>query len=278
MSTILVTGATSGFGRLIAQELHERGHTVVGTSRAPSSADRGDFPLIELDVTDDDSVTAGVAAAVAQAGPLDVVVNNVGRGSWGIQEAFTAQQLQQLLELNAIGAYRVDRAVLPAMRERGSGLLIHVSTLAGRLVIPFMGPYAAAKHALEAIAEGFATELAGTGVESVLVEPQSYPTAGALDGMMFPNDDTRARGYGRLADYASSAFEQNDQQLRSNEASDPAEVAEAVAALVDSPTGSRPLRITVGGPMTQLVTGVNAAAEEARGQLLGFMGLQTGGA
>ncbi len=284
---VLVTGSSSGFGRLITETLARQGHTVFAGIRDTGGrnadqiaalqalADRDGLKIhsVDLDVTDESSVTQAVSDLLAQAGRLEVLVNNVGQGSWGLTEGFTAQQTQQLFETNVFGAMRLNRAVLPQMRSQRSGLLIHVSTLVGRLVLPFMVPYAAAKHALETVAEGYRYELAPFGVDSVIVEPQSYPTAGSLDKMVLPHDQERVQAYGDLAVRGAGMFAYNDQSLRSGQMGNPQDVADAVATLMAMPTGARPLRTVVAAQMGGLVEPINAVTEGVQAQLLQFTGL-----
>ena len=201
-TNILVTGAAGGFGQLITDGLLAAGHRVIATMRAVEERNhavaerlRGAGALVvEMDVTDTASVDAGVAQAIAAFGQLDVVVNNAGVGVLGLQEAYTAEDLQRLFDINVFGVQRVNRAVLPAMRQRGTGLLIHVSSLLGRITIPFYGPYNASKWALEALAENYRTELSQSGVEVCLVEPGGYPTS-FIDHLMKPSDKARAATY-----------------------------------------------------------------------------------
>ena len=284
---VLVTGSTTGFGRLTVETLARQGHTVFASMRDTGDRNAGhaseleefagrdglDLRVVEIDTSDDASVERGVNQVADEAGRIDVLVNIVGQGSWGLTEGFTTEQQKALFETNYFGAMRMDRAVIPHMRERDSGLLVHISTLAGRLVLPFMVPYAAAKHAIEVLAEGYHYELSPFGIESVIVEPQSYPTQGSLHKMVTPEDAGRLEAYGDLAQRSEAMFEQNDQQLTGEEAPNPQDVADAVARLVSTQAGERPLRTLVGGPMTQLVEPINQTTEGVQEQLLGFMGL-----
>jgi NAD(P)-dependent dehydrogenase (short-subunit alcohol dehydrogenase family) len=117
--------------------------------------------FFDLDVTDDQSVQSAVEKATEEMGSIDVVINNAGIGVIGMQEHFTPDDFQKLFDINVVGVQRVNRAVLPQMREKGSGLLIHVSSLLGRMTLPFYGPYNASKWALEALAENYRVELSG---------------------------------------------------------------------------------------------------------------------
>ena len=284
---VLVTGGSTGFGRLTAETLARQGHRVFASMRdvagrnashaaeLRSLAERDGLALevAEIDTGDEDSVEGGVAGVAEKAGRIDVLVNNVGQGSWGLAEAFTTEQQKDLFETNFFSAYRTNRVVAPLMRERGSGLIVQVSSLIGRLVLPFMVTYSTAKHAVEALAEGYHYELAPFGVDSVIVEPQSHPTPGSLHKIVKPADAGRLASYGELAGRADAMFEGNDRMLTCEDAPDPRDVADAIARLVAAPAGERPLRTLVGGPMTQLVDPINRATDGAQAQLLGFTGL-----
>lgn len=178
-SVILVTGSTTGFGRLTVETLARQGHYVFAAIRDVNgknaeharqlrdlaARDGLQLDVVEIDTGDEASVNAGVGSVLEHAGCIDVLVNNVGQGTWGIVEGFTVEQLQQHLDVNFFSAVRMNRAVLRSMRERWSGLFIQVSSLIDRLVLPFMTQYSAVKHAVEALAEGYHYELAPFGVE-----------------------------------------------------------------------------------------------------------------
>lgn len=284
---VLVTGSSTGFGRLTAETLARQGHTVYASMRgvaAHNAAHARDLAtlaardglalrVVELDTGDDASVEAAVARVVAEAGRVDVLVNNVGQGSWGVAEGYTTAQVRDLFETNVFSAVRATRAVLPHMRAQRAGLLVQVSSLIGRLVLPAMVPYSAVKHAVEALAEGYRYELAALGVDSAIIEPQSHPTAGSLEKIVQPGDRDRVAAYGGFAAWSDAAYQGNDQSLRGDQAPNPQDVADAVARLVAQPFGQRPLRTLVGGPMTQLVRPVNAVTEQVQQQFLGFVGL-----
>jgi len=174
---ILITGSSTGFGRLFAETLSRSGHTVFATMRDPAGrnlpkaaelrdlADRESLPLhvLEPDVTSDASVERAVQAVVDHSARIDVAINNAGYGVVGLAEAVTTEQARQIVDTNFFGPARVNRAVLPHMRRLHSGLLLHVSSGAGRLVLPGMAFYCASKFALEALAETYHYELAAKG-------------------------------------------------------------------------------------------------------------------
>ncbi len=177
MSSILITGASKGIGRATAVELARRGHRVIATARDPRALSGLDVDQrLRLDVTDQ----ASVDAAVAQAGEIDVLISNAGVIFRAAVEASPVAEIERLYAQNTAGAIRVTQAVLPQMRERGSGRLVFVSSVAGRTVLPGNAAYAATKWALEAFAEALAMELADFGIDVTLAEPGPV-SSGALD-------------------------------------------------------------------------------------------------
>jgi NAD(P)-dependent dehydrogenase (short-subunit alcohol dehydrogenase family) len=177
-------------------------------------------------------------------GQIDVVVNNGGVGVLGLQEAYTAGDMQRLFDIDLFGVQRVNRAVLPAMCRRGAGLLIHVSSLLGRITIPFYGPYNASKWALEAMAENYRTELSQFGVEVCLVEPGGYPTS-FIDNLLEPSDTARAATCGYMQYAPAAALRNLEQALAANPPQNPQRVADALDDLIARPDGERPFRTTV---------------------------------
>ena len=168
---VFFTGANGGFGLLTTLSLLGAGHTVVASMRntdtrnldAADELRAAGAHVVELDVTDDVSVEEAVANAVEFAGSLDAVINNAGVGSIGLLETFTPADWQAIFDINVFGVQRVNRAALPFMREQGSGLLVVVSSVVGRMALPFFGPYNAAKFAVEGLAETYRSELSALG-------------------------------------------------------------------------------------------------------------------
>ncbi|MEO8701117.1 MAG: SDR family oxidoreductase [Kofleriaceae bacterium] len=284
MQTILITGASAGFGRLASLALARRGHTVFATMRDPDTRNRAAadelrqiaeieglvLHVLELDVTSDASVTRAIDAALATTGHLDTVINNAGYMTSGLNETVTPEQLHAVFDTNVIGMQRVNRAVLPSMRARKAGLLVHLSSGLGRVLIPFTGTYAATKWAVEALAETYRYELKATGVEVAIVQPGAFPTNFG-GGMIVGTDQARAGGYGPLADGLQKFGESLAQMFAVPDAPDPQEVAVALVALVESPVGQRPPRVVVDRFQGQGAIALNAAhAEVQRGVLAGF--------
>ena len=249
---ILITGASGGFGTLTTRTLLEKNHTVVAAMRQPDGKNKSmaeelksaGAHIIAIDVTDEVSVDQGIAALMEKAGGVDVVVNNAGVGVLGLQETFTPEDWQKLFDVNVFGVQRINRAVLPHMRQKQSGLLIHISSLLGRMTLPFYGPYNASKWALEALAENYRTELSGLGIDSCIVEPGGYPTT-FMDNLIKPGDPTRDSGYGELAQAPEGLLTSFEKALADNPEQNPQRVADAVANLVDTPAGKRKFRTVV---------------------------------
>lgn len=249
MSKILITGANGGFGALTVKSLLGLGHSVVAAMRNTETKNKAaadelsalGAKIVNLDVADDESVNAGVAKAIELMGGLDVIVNNAGVGVLGIQEQFSTDDFKRLFDINVFGVQRVNRAAVPYLRKQGSGLLIHVSSLLGRISLPFYGPYNASKWALEALAENYRVELSGFGVDSCIVEPGGYPT-GFMKNLMTPSDKSQNESYGAMADAPQRMFENFEGALAGNPAQNPQNVANAIAKLIDTPAGQRPMR------------------------------------
>lgn len=172
---VLITGASSGIGRACAERLSARGHTVYGTSRKPSSGPTG-YRMLELDVTQDDSVQKAVATVLEEQGHLDAVVNNAGYALAGPVEETSLEEARRQFDTNVFGVLRVCQAVLPSMRARGSGLIINMSSLGGVVGLPFQGLYSASKFALEGLTESLRQEVAAFGIQVTLLQPGDVRT------------------------------------------------------------------------------------------------------
>jgi len=276
-TVILITGASTGFGRAAAETLARRGYTVFATMRdtvgrnaenreaLESLTMREGLALetLEMDVTDEDSVDRAIQQALDRAGRLDVVINNAGFTNIGVTEAYTVEQVRQIFDTNVLGIVRVNRAVLPGMRSQRSGLLIHVSSAAGRVVVPFLGPYSASKFAVEAIADAYRFELTPFDVDSVLVEPGIHRTP-IFDKISSPADSARVAGYGHAAEYAKRVLDVFQAGISAPDALESKEVVDCFIRLIETPYGERPFR-TVPTPAIQpLLAAYNAAAAELR--------------
>ena len=200
--------------------------------------------VVEIDVTSDDSVNSGVKQAVDMMGGIDVVVNNAGVGVVGMQEFFTAEDWRKLFEVNVFGVQRMNRAVLPYMREQGSGLVVYVSSLLGRVTLPFYGPYNASKWALEAMAENYRAETSTFGIDNCIVEPGGFATT-FFDGLMQPSDQSRVESYGEFMNVPDQMFGGFAEALEANTEQNPQNVADAIVNLINQSVGQRPFRTPV---------------------------------
>ncbi len=161
-----------------------------------------------------------------------------------MQEMFTSDDFKFLFDVNVFGVQRMCRAVIPHLRKQGSGLLIAVSSLLGRMTLPFYGPYNATKWAVEALAENYRTELSGFGVESIVVEPGGYPTT-FFANLVTPSDHSRDAEYGEFLQAPEAAKENFGKALENNPAQDPQDVADAISHLVSMERGHRPFRTVI---------------------------------
>jgi NAD(P)-dependent dehydrogenase (short-subunit alcohol dehydrogenase family) len=174
---VLVTGASSGFGSAISRTLAAKGYRVFGTARAARTSASDGFTTLTLDVTQEASVTACVSEVIRAAGRIDAVINNAGMGIAGAIEDTSAAEAQAQFETNFFGTHRVCRAVLPHLRAQRSGLIINMSSLAGRIPLPFQGFYSATKFAIEAYTEALRMEVRPFGIAVSMVEPGDFATA-----------------------------------------------------------------------------------------------------
>ena len=256
---ILITGAGSGIGKLSAQALARAGHTVYATMRdiagrnaARAAAARDwaqrhgvDLRPLELDVLSQASCGAAVAAVVAEQGRLDVVVQNAGHLVVGPTEAFTAEEVAKVLDTNFLGAQRVLRAALPRLRARESGLLLWISSTTTKGGFPpFLGPYGAAKAAMDSLAVSLSYEVSRFGIETSIMVPgaftrgtEHFPSAGK------PLDAGRTAAYARYDGVLDQVGERLD-ALTPPEA-DPQAVADELVRIVGLPRGQRPFRTVV---------------------------------
>ena len=182
--SVLITGASSGIGRASALYLADKGYRVAATSRSLGRLDGlrrdaeriGDIHCVELDVDSDRSVSAAAESVTEVYGGIDVLVNNAGYGLWGPVQSFSLEELESQFQTNFFGAFRMIKAVLPSMSEQGSGTIINVSSVEGRIVTPFSGGYAASKFALEGLSEAMRYELWPQGIRVAVVEPGLFAT------------------------------------------------------------------------------------------------------
>ncbi len=251
--TILITGASTGFGRDTAETLARAGHKVFASMRDPEAKNRAhvdalrdqNIEVVELDVTDSQSVDRAVAEVISKAGRIDVLINNAGVAAAGVSESFTPEQATALFDVNVIGLRRVTRAVLPHLRRNNDGLIINIGSILGRVTFPFFGLYGASKFAVEALTDSYRYEVSQLGIDVVLVQPSAYPTQMYASATQ-PADTGRAAEYGAVGEIPGAMFQHLTTMLSGPDAPDAHDIAEAIAKLIVTPKGARPVRTVVG--------------------------------
>lgn len=261
--SILITGCSTGFGRMGAEHYARLGAKVFATMRnlpraegdeliALAKADNLDIHVLEIDVTSDEQVAAGVAEAERiNGGALDVVINNAGISFGGPIEIQDVEATKLTLDTNVVGPQRIHRAVLPAMRAAKSGLIINISSQLGRVIAPGFGQYSPSKFALEAMSEALAYELVPHGIDVNVIEPGGYPTMiwsnankNSLE-LLDRSDGTHTSGYAAMIEQLG--------KRTGGGSTDPMDVPHAIAKVIAMPAGTRPLRTPVHpGPKPQI--------------------------
>jgi len=250
---ILITGTSTGFGKLTAITLAKAGHTVIAAMRgttgknetvAKELAALPGIEVVELDVTSDESVTKAIQQTLTKHGKIDVLVNNAGVSGFGLLEAYSIEQVRQMMEVNFYGVIRTYDAVLPSMRKNKNGLIINLSTGASGFTLPFMIPYFASKFAVESITEGLQSELKPYGIENVSIQSGVYPTEmnnGSKAGVNADKPEIVA-AYGE--DAVNVANKMGDALFgkMAEFKMDPQTIADGILALVNMEKGKRPLR------------------------------------
>jgi NAD(P)-dependent dehydrogenase (short-subunit alcohol dehydrogenase family) len=291
MSVVLITGAATGIGNLTARSLAQDGHIVYASMRNLASRnanhanelldmaqrDDVDIRVVELDVQSQDSADSAVKTILNAAGQLDVVVHNAGHLYIGYAEAFTAEDIARLFDINVIGLQRVNRAVLPHMRERRSGTLIYVGSTSTISVPPFLGPYVASKAAFDALAHTTAYEVAQFGIETTIVMPgaftkgtEHYPNASRA------SDEETTRAYAALDSMVARSEEAAEGLFRPDVDADPVSVAREITDILALPVGAKPFRsvidFTDAGVPELSVEAVNLVARRHQESFISRMG------
>jgi NAD(P)-dependent dehydrogenase (short-subunit alcohol dehydrogenase family) len=277
---ILITGASTGFGRLFTETLARKGHTVFATMRDPDGKNTKNaaeiealakkeslaIQILDLDVTKDNSVEKAVRAVVDKAGRIDVVINNAGYVVTGLMETITIDEAQRQFDTNFFGCVRVNRAALPHMRKQKSGLLLHISSGAGRIVFPSFGFYCASKFALEAFSEAYNYELGAQGIQSISIQPGAYQTA-VFGNVQQGSDTARAETYGTANQILGKISDGLNKA-----AGNAQEVADAVLRVIETPAAQRKAHYRV-SPQDVGVDAINDLCEKTQDSLLQAFGV-----
>jgi NAD(P)-dependent dehydrogenase (short-subunit alcohol dehydrogenase family) len=238
----LITGASSGFGRAIAEAAHARGDSVIAAARNLDAlgefAERDRVHPLRLDVTDSSQREAAVAESVERFGRIDMLVNNAGRTQVGAVEETTDEELRDLFELHFFAPVALTRAVLPQMRAQGGGMIVQMSSVGGQTTAPGFSAYCATKFALEGLTETLRDEVAEFGIRTLIIEPGAFRTGLFRPGSAYTSEE--------MKEYADTvgptrAYVRDD---HGRQPGDPAKAAEAIIAAIDS--DEPPLRLVLG--------------------------------
>jgi NAD(P)-dependent dehydrogenase (short-subunit alcohol dehydrogenase family) len=277
--SVLITGASSGFGYLAALHLAREGAKVVASMRniprpevdelAVNAKGEGlEINIVEIDVTSDEQVTAGVAEAEKIiGGPIDILVNNAGIGLTGPVELQDMEATRLMFDTNVFGAHRMARAVLPGMRKAKRGLIFQISSQLGRVILPASGHYSPTKFALEAMSEAMAYELVPHNIEVCVIQPGGYPTK------VWVNRNVLAKALrDRLTEEEAAAYPALVARMGTEDGSgrnaDPMDIPRAIAEIAAMPPGTRPLRRAV-HPGNKPQEAINKVSAETQLAMLG---------
>ncbi len=278
--SILITGSSSGFGRLGAEHYARLGAKVFATMRnlprpeatdleALAKSDQLDITVLEIDVTKDDQVQSGVAAALkAAGGKLDVLINNAGISIAGPIEAQDMEATNLIFDTNVFGVQRMIKAALPSMRANGNGHIFNVTSQLGRVVIPGFGQYSPTKFALEALSEQMAYEVAPFGIEVTIIQPGGYPTK-IWSNQNAPSAALKARlSEDILTSYSHFTDGMGKREAGGGGEADPMDIPHAIAGAIALPKGTRPLRIAL-HPVARPQEAINKVSAQMQIAVLG---------
>ncbi|MCS3531277.1 SDR family oxidoreductase [Chryseobacterium sp. JUb7] len=272
--TVFITGTSTGFGKLTATTLANAGYTVIAGMRGISGKNKavakelGALPnleVIEIDVTDDSSVTHAFEKVIQKYGKIDVLVNNAAVSGFGLLEAYSLDRIRQMFEVNFYGVIRTYQAVLPSMRENKSGLIINITSGASAHTSPFMVPYFASKFGVESITEGLQDELKQFNIDNVSIQPGVYPTemnTGEKAGVNADKTEIAAL-YDPVAteqfNAIGAALFGKMKEFNMN----PQTIADGILELIQMKEGARPLRF----PLDAVAQGTDLEFINARAEL-----------
>ena len=257
--TVVVTGSSSGFGYLTTLTLARKGYKVWATMRNSetknalkkeellSIAEKENLKIsvLDMDVNNDDSVISAINTIAKSDGKIDHLINNAGYMFVGITEAYSIKQAKEQFETNFFGILRTTKAVLPYMRKQKDGLIVNVTSLAGRLTFPYFGIYCASKHAVEAYSQAMRYELAPFGIEVSIVEPGPFGTNLLFTGPKEENQDV-FNAYGEHKDVPYAMLKNFEGFYATDDAPNPQLVADSITELVEAEKGNRAERVVSG--------------------------------
>jgi short-subunit dehydrogenase len=272
--TILITGTSTGFGKLMTITLSKAGHNVVAAMRGTNGKNTDvakelralpNVDVIEMDLLSDESVQQAVKQTLTKYGKIDVLVNNAGVAGFGLFEAFSLDQIKNMLDINLYGVIRTYQAVLPSMRKNKNGLIINLTSGASGFSLPFMVPYLLSKFGVETITEGVQDELRQFGIENVTIQPGVYPTEmnnGSKAGIHADKSEITAE-YGEEATKTFNALGAGLFGKMAEFKMNPQTIADGVLALVEMEKGTRPLRF----PLDAIAQGTDHEFVRSRAEI-----------
>ncbi|MBN4085317.1 SDR family oxidoreductase [Flavobacteriaceae bacterium AH-315-B10] len=260
MKNVIITGASSGFGKLSTLTLARKGYKVWATMRnlnnqnrenkeellSISKSENLNIEVIDLDVTDQESVDKAIKTVIDADGKIDTLVNNAGLMYVGIAEAYSLEQVKYQFDVNFYGVLRTVNAVLPHMRKIKNGLIINVTSVAGRLNFPHFSIYGASKHALESYSESLSYEVAPFGVEVKIVEPGPFGGTNLLYSGPKEANTEIFDAYGEHKNTPKTILDNLNNFYKSDDALDPQIVADAIVKLIKTPKGEKDMRVVSG--------------------------------
>lgn len=263
---VLITGTNSGFGWLTAQSIAALGHQVYATMRDTrgKNAEKANalsavknVTVLDVILTDDESVRQAVETIIAKEGTIDVLVNNAGFSMNGVAESFTTADVQAVFDVNVFAPWRLIRQVLPAMRKQADGLIINVTSGFGRVSFPFATVYSASKFALEGLSEGLHYELKRLGIDVAIVQPGAFPTE--MGQKTQPASASSIfQDYSAIADIPNKMVGAITQLIQTANPN-PQDVADAIVKLINAQKGKRALRTVVDPTTGEYIEAINQA-------------------
>ena len=279
--TVLITGTNSGFGWLTAHSVAALGHSVYATMRdtkgknadkAQALAEIENITVLDVSLTDEESVNNAIDTIIAKEGTIDVLVNNAGSAMFGVAESFTTEDVKWMFDVNVNAPWRLMKLALPFMRKKSEGLIINVSSGWGRFSAPFSAVYAASKFGLEGLSEGLHYEVRPLGIDVAIIQPGAFPTEMAQK-IQFGSDTSVVDGYSAIAEVPNKMGSARDQMFETVKP-DPQDVADAVVNLINLPQGKRPLRTVVDPSTGKIVQAANEAVEVEYAKVLNAFGMK----
>ncbi len=277
---VLITGTNSGFGWLTAHSVAALGHQVYATMRDTrgKNAEKADalssmqnVTVLDVSLTDDESVKQAVDTIIAKEGKVDVLVNNAGVSMNGVAESFTTADVQAIFDINVFAPWRFIKQVLPAMRKQADGLIINVTSGFGRVSFPFATIYAGSKFGLEGISEGLHYEVKRLGIDVAILEPGAFPTE-MQQKTQYASDQSVFEGYAAIAEFPNKMMAALGGLIQTKDPN-PQDVADAIVKLIGTEKGKRPLRTVVDSITGEYIEAANTAVAEQFAEGLKIFGM-----